>query len=736
MSVSLLWSQLGYYLDGEKQVFIRLKEDDAPLALPLAFTLEDEKGQIVHTGQAEEWGCLWGSRWYVLDFTGFASEGAFVLRCAGEATAPFLLGRHVLSTQGYRTITLEQLRNREEPGVGGWRDCGSQIRELSSMVVTVHGLADALENDKVLRFERDELIRQLIRGGDAIRASQELWPDNPEKNGRFNHDAFRMTHYGTTDYHNWHDTAYGITGLVRAAKALKTIDPLRAEDYMACAVRAYENAVLRPYNLEEDIVRRDHPEIDYSKDQFRELMDRTGRVIYNKGDDWALPTALRTKDKMCFAWACALLHEATGEARYLDSAIEYADAVCERQCLDLSRADDGLGFFHEFENDDQAFVLEFAHNHKFFMGNIEPTNLAALMYLVRVLPSGERTACYLRTLRLYADAYVKHSASLTPLSIYPLTVHSGEHRGVHFFSTTVHGFTCLYGQIAKNLLELAAFLGDESLARLAERNLAFPIGRNPGFGDAYVPSRWDCMSLIKGVGCRSFGGVHSLSVVPDGSAMNGFASHQFEALRPLSDLKDEPLGIWKEEGVKYFNEDYLPHSHGYVSGVAKREMPCTIRLQVTDGDRPFSGKAKILWSDGEEESFTLGADGRARLTTERMYRRGILHIPGLAVEKTIVTLPGGCETVCINLAHQVTVSLSGKETLTLTVANHGKDSVSGEICLTASGIDLTETAFPYDLRPGASVALPVKTANAAPVWLIAQSQSGADKVLLTSFANE
>ena len=103
---------------------------------------------------------------------------------------------------------------------------------------------------------------------------------------------------------------------------------------MACAVRAYENAVLRPYNLEEDIVRRDHPAIDYSSDQFRELMDRTGRIVYNKGDDWTLPTALRTKDKMCFAWACTLLHEATGEARYLNSAIEYADAVCERQCLD------------------------------------------------------------------------------------------------------------------------------------------------------------------------------------------------------------------------------------------------------------------------------------------------------------------------------------------------------------------------------------------------------------------
>lgn len=692
MATSLLYSQPGYYLDGEKQAFLRQLLTDEALSPSAHFALLDEDGHEVFIALVRAWGELWQSRWYVLDFTVFAQGSRFRLQCAGEVSEPFSLRRDTLSAQQLDVIALRQLEAREVPGVGGWNDCGSQIRELSSMVITVHALADLLENDAVLPNQRDDILRLMRRGCDAILASQERWPDDPLRDGRFNHDVFRMTDYGTTDYHNWHDTAYAITGLMRCVSTLAQADPQRAQACLQAARLAFDNAMRRPFQLESDLDSREHPQIAYDG-HFRPLIDKTCRQVYHKLEAWHMPLSLRAKEKLTFAWACALLHQQTQDARYLDACARFANAACARQCLDPSSP--GYGFFYEFEGDDEAFMLEFGHNHKFFMGNIEPCNLYGLMYLVRTLPACERT------IRLYADAWVKRTAQLTPLSIYPQTAYTGALAGVRFFSMAVHGFTCLYGQIAHNLLELAVFLHDEELARLAERNLLFPVGRNPGYPDAFVPQRWQCISLAKGVGHTWFGGVHSLSAIPDGSVMNGFCPRQFDGETPLEDMPDKPLGIWKAEGEKWFNEDYLPHSHGYVCGVARREQPYTLQLLLTSGRQPVEGRTWILWEDGERLDLPCGRDGRARWSTRQMYRRSTLHTEGCVREERIITLPG-----CRDVRH---IDLAPTPVITLTqAASCPEEAVSLLLTIRLS-------------------ALP-----ACPVWLIAWNDQGTLTPLLFS----
>ncbi len=700
--LSLLYSQLGYYDQGEKQAFFRaLPLIPAAEAEGQAFRLFNEQGESVYQGVIRHWGELWRSRWWVMDFSDFGKEGAYYLEACGEKSEKFLIGPHVLSMQGLRTIALEQLDERVEPGVGGWRDCGSKIRETSSMVITVHALCDLWENPQMLPFDRDKLMADILIGGNALVSAQESWPEDPLKDGRFNHDAFRMTDYGTTDYHNWHDTAYAITGLVRAWQASRLYRPAEAARFLACAEKAFENAMRRPYALDSDFTTRDHPAIAY-QDDFGDFVHHLGRLVYHKPAGWKIPKTLRTKDKLTFAFACTLMYDATGERRYLDAAVDFADSACARQCLDGERHPEGFGYFYEFEDDDEAFMLEFGHNHKWHMGNIEPCNVKGLMRLVELMPGHGKAAAYQRAILAYTQGYVKRVASLTPLSIYPQSVYPSC-GGVKFFEMVVHGFTCLYGQIAHHLMELSDFLEDETLARLAERNLAFCVGRNPGFPDAYTPREWQCMSLIKGVGSRSFGGVHSLSEIPDGSAMNGFATRQFDSETPLEEMPDEPLGIWQEEGKLWFNEDYLPHSHGYVSGVAKRERPFALHIRCMDGDTPEAARLRLRWEDGGEEELACGPDGRLAFETGQMYRRGEIALSrdDCFYRREIVTLPDGQVSLKLDIGCLLKLSAREKDgRLYITVRNTGARPVERRLHLGMAGVVLDRDDILVSLKPG------------------------------------
>ena len=726
--ISLLFSQLGYYPDGEKQAFVRTPEDvPADTLQDLSFRLLEEAGGAVLEKKSVYWGALWRARWWVLDFSEITRPGRYRLEIGGERSAAFDIKPHILAGQSLRLTALDQLEARKKAGVGGWRDCGSEIREISSMVITVLGLCDVWNNESLLPGERDKLLREIIRGADAICASQERWPDDPEKDGRFNHDAFRQTDYGTTDYHNWHDTAFAMLGLLSAEKTVHLSAPALAAQYLDCAQKAYRNAITRPYPLESDFRGRDHISIRYT-DDFATPTHWLARRFYDIQDEtWELPRSLRTKEKLTFAHACAMLFERTGCPEHLDTAAAYADAACQRQCLDPESP--GYGYFYAFENDDQRFSLAFGHGHKFHMGTIEPCDLGGLMHLVRLLPPGERTARYLRAMRLYANGYVKRAAELTPFSLYPQTVYRPERGGVSFFKMAIHGFTCLYGQVAHDLFALAAFLRDEQLAQIAECNLFFPVGRNPGMPDSHQPRTWTCISLIKGVGSHSFGGVHTLSVIPDGSAMNGFASAQFDIDTPFEDMPDEPLGFYKPDGTLWFNEDYLPHSHGYVRGVALREQPFSIRVRVgASAER----HVEIAWADGEKQVFRAAGNGDVCISQTAMYRSGVLRCAEMPWAEGIAftTLPAGSLQVDFREESglRFTAGLQADGKLRILAQNPAPISVHAAFRLDGAGIQLSQTVFEAQLAPGEEATFDTPAQILDPgAWLITLTRGTQDE---------
>lgn len=63
------------------------------------------------------------------------------------------------------------------------------------------------------------------------------------------------------------------------------------------------------------------------------------------------------------------------------------------------------------------------------------------------------------------------------------------HGGVNFFQVTNHGATGMYGQIAKNLMELGGFLGDADYQAIANNNIEFVAGLNSGVPVVYNGTR-------------------------------------------------------------------------------------------------------------------------------------------------------------------------------------------------------------------------------------------------------
>ncbi|MCL2248077.1 MAG: glycoside hydrolase family 9 protein [Oscillospiraceae bacterium] len=350
---SLLISQVGYHKKANKRAFLR--SADAPSKKAIDFSVFNASSEkCVYSGTFAYWGEKWGSYWWEAEFSEVSDDGSYYLKTdVTDASNIFTISNDVfISSSGgiedridLAGIAMDQLDARlkktsdedalpiegyDGEYIPGWRDCGTEIRELSSHIITLHGLLDMYESSKIYgklsESQREQLLRQIKWGAEYIMFSQEHSED-PLYNGRFNHDSGMQTDYGTTGYHNWHGTAYAITALVRtnllfcdnSSSKLSKLASLCLES----AKLGYENAVFRPYNLASDFQgRTDHNGNILFDDDMTDFVNELARVVYDKPDSWCIPTSLKTKDKITFLWACTLLYKATKEDKYRDMAIE------------------------------------------------------------------------------------------------------------------------------------------------------------------------------------------------------------------------------------------------------------------------------------------------------------------------------------------------------------------------------------------------------------------------------
>ena len=407
-----------------------------------------------------------------------------------------------------------------------------------------------------------------------------------------------------------------------------------------------------------------------------------------------------------------LLYHATNEEKYLEKAIEFADQVSKLQFTDWQRPlQNCYGMFYEFENNDKIFTVEWNQDHGWHMGYIEPTNFEGIIDLIKTCSEHPNVASWYNMVKMWGDGFAKQASMLNPLGIHPLTCYPGAKEKICFFKRSNHGFTGMYGQIAAFFFELGYFLNDPEYQNLAVRNIEFVVGLNPGFPNRYEETQWEAMSLIKGIGEQSFGGATGLHKIPKGSGMNGFsATPQFDSKLTPYDIPDAPKGILKPNNSFYFNEDYLPSSHGYVRGCAFLEDECSLSLQCFYGEKPIQCDVSLSFLNGGVHVL------RKELSTDREGRLCVASLPvgeeltwqaeynGIIISENVFTLSGRRIVSQIDFSNYVNLDLESPEIFTkaqtqsaqLRISNLGDSETTVRLFASTDGVNLIN--LPSEIR--------------------------------------
>ncbi|MGC1376920.1 MAG: hypothetical protein WA821_11875, partial [Anaerolineales bacterium] len=187
----LLTSQIGYDLRAPMRAVWR-----GPLPPGATFRLQTD-GATVLKKPLVFWGNCWGSDWWVADFSELTRPGAFTLTIKSSGfppvtCPPFNVGEYLLWHSTVKTIAIEQFERRAELarfGLG-WKDCGSEWREVGSHTGALIGLLDLL-NIGYEWLGRDDALRlakQIMHGCDYLVTCQQRAADLGWETGAVVHE--------------------------------------------------------------------------------------------------------------------------------------------------------------------------------------------------------------------------------------------------------------------------------------------------------------------------------------------------------------------------------------------------------------------------------------------------------------------------------------------------------------------------------------------------------------------
>lgn len=724
--VSILSSQVGYSTDSTKRAYLRAPEGTQ--LSQTSFSVRDcDTWEAVFEGSVESLGTYWESQWWILDFSELTEEGQYVVT-VGEGpdslvTTVFSVQNAALMQGSAMDTSLTQLDLRRSPGKLGWRDSSTDgLRELHAQAMVVHTMLDLLEEqgDALSEYDRARVIDNIAFGLSYLFAAQER-TDDPLTDGRFVHDLY-PSEFSAHNLRSWFDTTYAMSALARAYPVLQELgmEELASQAKAAFDV-SFEMCVLRPYYLEEEFTVE-------SPDGYQHAVSAMRSLYYIRGFSWSFSGELRTRDKMMFLRACTYMAQADDDPKYLEQAKKYAKEVSDAQYTDFQDTIDGAyGCFYEFENSEEAMMLEWIQSTNLLLGNQTPTDLSSFVDLLELSPEDPDAAMWYNTIVTWAEGYVKRTAELTPLGIYPVAAYNNEEQeGIRFFQTLSHGASSHYGLSAHNIEVIARFLGDSTLSGLAQNNAQFQTGLNPGFPTDTKHENWKSYSLLYLVGSRYFSGYFNggAYIPPIGSGFNGFSASTQFTVETIDKAPDLPLGIIDSQGGWQFNEDYLTHGMGYTSGVAAVEAPVKIPVVTTLAGIPVSAQVRFdggaVTTDDNGEAVITGIAANREVTLEFVYGEAVIR-------KTVTVVSGTLNPIHVDFAWEleaqwsVPATIEGSAEAVLTVTNMGTEPVTAELHLSADGVSMEVLTKSLLLQPGEvkTIVLTLTTEEVAPYLLYA-----------------
>ncbi|MBR4888034.1 MAG: glycoside hydrolase family 9 protein [Clostridia bacterium] len=518
-TIRVIHSQIGYDTGRTKKAYVAGTLQNGSFRLTNAITK-----QTVLEGPVCNWGEKWNENWHSIDLTPADLPGEYTLEIfengelAAKAESPVHIGRDILWNQCWHAISFAQLDVRAANcyPVGGWRDCGSELQEVSSHIIMLDALCDLWTDARLPEFEREHLLQHILRGADYILCCQ-------QEHGGFVHE---VKHNPSVSFGN---CANAVAVLARVAALVKHACPEKAVQYLHNARRGYDFAVTHDFFKEQ--TENESLQITHGAP---EGMDRP-------------PNALRTRDLLSLLDATLSLHNA-GVPGLEDKAIALTEEIFSRQ-IPEEKAEYGLyGHFYTYPGYEFS---EKANYHcgawdlpykNYNQGAHKPYWVLPLFEMTTLFPRHPRVSEWKKALHSFAYGFFLPACGHSPFGILPAGVYTGQ--GVLHFSGWYHGHAKIYGYTAVLAARFYKEWNDLAFLELAEANLQWVAGLNV-----------QNVSLAVGIGDRSVKDWDALR----GTIVNGFdASKQF-SIAPVSKETDLPTYLDDEGGIH--------HCAGFVAGL-------------------------------------------------------------------------------------------------------------------------------------------------------------------------
>lgn len=554
MTSGLLISQIGYDLNSPIRMVFRSDSRDA-IAVGESLEIEPKDSGEKSSRQIawSYWGECWGSHWWVADASGLPA-GSYRASCSSREGRPersesFQVGSYQLWDSTVLSVGVDQFETRAQRARAqvGWKDCGSNLRELCSHAASILGLCElALRSaDWLSSQDYQRVLEQIVHGCDYLAACQRKAEDLDLPYGAFVHELAHAPSMVPAD------TAQGGLALAMASRVVFESHPEKSREYIKRARAAYSF-------LQTDAA-------GYPPDGFS---------VLNHGapEDFRPSGQLMTRELLMRLWFTVEMWVSGGDRRHQDTAVRLAREIMDRQvAADSSGESELYGHFRTYADQDFTEKSNVHHHMGHDTGAIFPAPIMPFFEMVSRWVDHPDVELWRETIRNFGQGYYLPASRQNPFLLMP----SGEFgkEGLLTFCGPWHGINVSYAWWAILGCRFEGMGADPQYREIAVANLQWIAGLNAGltagmFGSCIGfhpdidPDCYLSFSMIEGIGERSVTGWSDIK----GSIVNGFSVNpQFTLTEPATKENDQPR--------EFTDEDWIPPAAAWVAALANlREM--------------------------------------------------------------------------------------------------------------------------------------------------------------------
>jgi len=254
--------------------------------------------------------------------------------------------------------------------------------------------------------------------------------------------------------------------------------------------------------------------------------------------------------------------------------------IMNRQIKKDEAVDSLYGQFNTFDSLKVSEKTYIHHHVGHDTGGIFPHYILPFITIARNWFNHPNNARWRRTIHDFAYGYLLPACKANPFMIIPVGYF--ENQGLLNFCGPWHGFNATLAFGAKLAMEIGGLLGDDEFTSIAVANIQWICGLNSGikksmldscvFWDEDIPDdKYESYSQILGMGKRAVGGWTKMK----GTIPNGFC------VNPQFEFKIEPT-LKNDAPIRYTDEDWIPHSGGYISAVSAMSSSHLFRKLLCD----------------------------------------------------------------------------------------------------------------------------------------------------------